>query len=251
MQRTPSIVIHYLVLLMLFCCTRAVPQTSDTLFRALMFDSVSGQPMPYRLFIPRSYDQRQRYPLVLWLHGARGRGKDNISNISGGNSPGTHVWIRTENQAKHPCFVVAPQCPDGEFWDDDRLDRVVALLKELQTLHPIDSLRFYVAGQSMGGIGTWRMIARYPDVFAAALPLCGEGDTSTAKRIAAIPIWAFHGDSDEIAPVEQTRRMVAALRRAGGTPTYTKYHDAHHDIWLKVFDEPTLLPWVFAQRRQP
>lgn len=215
-------------------------------FAARVYRSSRGDTTPYRLFIPPNYAAKRSYPLVLWLHGAGGRGNDNEKQIAGGNSAGATVWTSPANQARHPAFVLAPQCPEGEMWTS-RLRDLVDLVKEVQRTYNIDSRRLYVAGQSLGGYGTWALITAYPDMFAAAVPICGGGDETKAKVIAT-PVWAFHGELDRVVSVERSRTMVTAVRRAGGRAQLTEYKGADHVIWNRAFAEPKLLPWVFAQK---
>ena len=125
------------------------------------------------------------------------------------------------------------------------LDIIDALKSEFN----IDTRRIYVAGQSDGGVGTWNVIEQRPNLFAAAIPLCGAGDPSRASRIAKLPIWAFHGTLDEIIPVVESRKMITAIRRAGGRPKYTEYGTVGHDVWIPAFTEPDLVGWLFSQHR--
>ncbi len=217
-------------------------------FEKRVFRRGTADALPYRLFVPPGYDAAKRYPLVLWLHGGAGRGTDNEKQIAGGNRAGATVWTQPRNQARWPAFVVAPQCPEGATWKE-RLPQVVALVRELRTAYGIDPERVYVAGQSMGGYGVWAALAAHPELFAAAVTICGGGDASQASRIARVPVWVFHGARDRAVPVEYSRQMVAAVRRAGGEVRYTEYKRADHVVWNKAFAEPELLPWVFAQRR--
>jgi len=226
-------------------------------FLARIHKNKAGQTMPYRLFIPPGYDQTKKYPLILWLHGAGSVGKDNKMQISEWSKPGTHLWTTAENVSKHPTFVVAPQCPDDQTcWDDPsagalgkELVLVLDILDSLQKEFSIDAQRLYVAGQSMGGYGTWSLITKRPNLFAAAIPLCGGGNPSFAAKAAKTPIWAFHGDVDDNVPVSETRNMIAALRKSGGNPKYTEYKGLGHEIWDRVFKEPGLVEWLFAQHR--
>ena len=225
-------------------------------FRAGIYKNAGGERMLYRLALPRNYSQRKKYPLVLWLHGGAGRGKDNLKQITGGNTSGSHVWTKPENQSVHPCFVLAPQCPENGQWatlDRVRPDRQLQLaletLADLQKRFSIDAGRLYVTGQSLGGYGTWAAICEYPEMFAAAVPVCGGGDETQASKIARLPVWAFHGEKDQAVSVEHSRNMIAAIRKAGGTPKYTEYKGAGHVIWDDVFKEPDLVSWVFTQRR--
>jgi len=229
-------------------------QESD--FLAKSFESSRGKRMPYRLFIPAKYESRQKYPLLLWLHGGGGRVNDNSSQISGGNTTGSHVCTLPDNQSKNPCFVFAPQCPVNEEWatvskaqPTEQLHLALELLQLLLHTFSIDDQRLYVAGQSLGGFGTWAAITVQPDLFAAAIPICGGGDESRSSKLVNTPIWAFHGEKDEAVSVERSRRMIEAIRKAGGKPRYTEYKDAGHVIWERVFHEPELLPWMFSQTR--
>lgn len=244
-----------LILVSSISCASLASEREDILV-AKVYQSSGGKKLPYRLFIPENYDRQKKYPLVLYLHGGGGLGTDNLQQISGGNSFLIGMFTKAENQAKFPCFVVAPQSHD-EGWvkgSDHRtpgkqLKLVFELLESLQMNYSIDHERLYVAGQSLGGFGTFAIINERPDLFAAAVPLCGGGDESKAGRIAHVALWAFHGEKDEAVPVERSRQMIAAIKRAKGQPKYTEYSGEGHTIWTKVATEPELLPWMFAQRR--
>ena len=210
------------------------------------FHARQHKTMPYRLFIPPAYNPANSYPLVVWLHGAGSIGNDNLKQISSASLRGTHTWTTRQVQATHPAFVLAPQ---GRSWSNPELELVVEIIDSLKNEFSIDSARFYVAGQSMGGHGTWSIITMHPDLFAAAIPLCGWGEPARADRIAKIPIWAFHGDVDTNVSVTESRRMIEAVRKAGGNPRYTEYKGVGHEVWFKTFKEPDLLEWVFAQHK--
>ena len=213
-----------------------------------------GQSMPYRLFVPQGYDKTKKYPLVIWLHGAGSAGEDNIGQISLDNKLGTHFWTRKENQDKHPAFVLAPQSTGG--WDSnagtnlsDELKLVLDILDVVRKDYTIDPDRMYVAGQSNGGVGAWGLITKRPGLFAAAIPLCGAGNPGIASRAAKTAVWAFHGEKDDVIPSEHSRNMIAAMKKAGGTPRYTEYKGIGHEIWETVFKEPSLEEWLFAQHK--
>src|SRR6185503_10295695 len=109
----------------------------------------------------------------------------------------------------------------------------------------IDPARIYATGQSMGGFGTWSIITQHPDLFAAAIPICGGGDPSQAPKTKAMPIWAFHGNADTVVPVENTRGMIRALLSVGGTPIYWEYNGATHaDTAERAYCEPELIQWL-------
>jgi predicted peptidase len=194
------------------------------------------------------------YPLVLWLHGAGGAGSDNRAQISADQNLGTHTWTKPQNQARYPTFVLVPQSPTN--WVSSGIERlspeislVLSILDAVRTEFSIDANRIYVAGQSDGGIGTWNIIIQRPNLFAAAVPLCGGGDSSRASSIANMPVWAFHGARDKVISVMESRRMISALRRAGARPRYTEYPNVGHDVWTRAFAEPELVDWLFAQHK--
>lgn len=230
-------------------------------FEARVYVDAEGSSIPYRLFIPRDYNPSESYPLVLFLHGAGERGDDNRRQIS---IPSTRVWAEEATQAVYPNFMVAPQVPQGQQWVDvpfeigshdqpkqptESMRLTLELLTALQKEFSIDPRRLYVTGLSMGGYGTWDMITRHPDLFAAAIPIAGGGDPSRAALIADLPLWAFHGENDTVVPVSGSRDMIDAMREAGGDPLYTEYLGAGHNVWDRAYREPELVPWLFSQAR--
>jgi predicted peptidase len=122
------------------------------------------------------------------------------------------------------------------------------LLGKLQSEFRLDEKRIYVTGLSMGGYGTWDVIARFPKLFAAAAPVCGGGDEATAATIKDVPIWCFHGGADNVVKPERSRNMIAAIKAAGGSPKYTEYPGVGHDSWNKAYSEPELVKWMFEQK---
>jgi predicted peptidase len=248
-----------LILLFSVACSaqqlRTVEQREKILF-AKVFKNQSAETLLYRIFIPKDYDAKKKYPLVLYLHGGGGRGNDNRRQFDGGNGYLIDFFTGDDAQSRYPSFVVAPQSPMQEGWIEydsitpTRQVRLVdEMLSEVQKDYSIDSSRIYVAGQSMGGFGTFAIISDYPNKFAAGVALCGGGDPAKVSRLAKTPIWAFHGAKDESVPVERSRSITAAIKQAGGQVRYTEYPDINHLIWPKVVKETELLPWLFAQRK--
>lgn len=245
--------------LLLTMAAAAAPLPAADDFEALVFQD-HNQKLPYRLCKPLGYDSQKHYPLVLFLHGAGERGTDNLVQLK----HVVRIFATKKNQERYPSFVVAPQCPVSARWvevdwgaDSHRqpeeasqpMALVVKLLAELDKAYSVDSKRRYVIGLSMGGFGTWDAISRYPDLFAAAVPICGGGDETRAAAIAQIPVWVFHGGSDTTVKTIRSRNMVAALRKAGGQPRYTEYPGVGHGSWTRASQERELLPWLFAQKR--
>ena len=219
--------------------------------------------MPYRLRIPKALDTRMRLPLVLFFHGSGERGDDNQKQLHHG------VGRFATSQSEHPCFVLAPQCPthlDSQpvMWTGERermrslklapqaaipLRTALEIMIGIQAKFPIDMDRIYVTGISIGGFASWEALIRYPQKFAAAIPICGGGDASFARQIAHIPVWAFHGANDSTVPVQCSRRMIEMIEKAGGHPRYTEYPGVGHNSWDRAYAEPGLLSWLFSQCR--
>jgi predicted peptidase len=224
-------------------------------FVAREYQSSTGLTLPYRLFVTSPVTRDEALPLILYLHGKGGAGTDNRKQISTGNALGTHLWIEPGMQARHRAFVLAPQIPENSTWHSTsdkpspHLAALIELLNELRSELRIDARRIYVVGQSLGGYGAWDVIARYPDVFAAAVPLCGGGDVKRILSAGDIAVWAFHGAKDATVPVSRSREIVAALRTVNALVRYTEYPEVGHDVWTYAFKERDLPEWLFAQRR--
>ena len=208
--------------------------------------------LPYRLLKPATVEAGKKYPLVIFLHGAGERGDDNKAQLKHG------VGEFAKRSKEYPCFLIAPQCPaGGRGWSLSAksggaapgklvLDLIDKTCKEL----PIDTKRIYLTGLSMGGYGTWTLLARKPDLFAAGIPICGGGDPKDGAKLAKIPIWVFHGDKDAAVKVERSRDMVAAIEKAGGKPKYTEYAGVGHDSWSRTYSDAKVLDWLFEQKKE-
>lgn len=229
------------------------------LYEARTFKGSTGE-LNYRLLKPKDYDPSKKYPLVIFFHGAGERGSDNAKQLV----HGAKDFASDANREKYPCFVIAPQCPDGQQWvnvpwSDDKHtmpkepSKPMALALELLDTFPkefsIDTNRIYATGLSMGGFGTWDIIQRRPEFFAAAAPICGGGDVAGAKSLVKLPIWVFHGDSDGAVKTQRSRDMVAALKAAGGSPKYTEYEKTGHDSWSPTYRDPKFMEWLFSQKK--
>jgi len=227
-------------------------------FTAETYSGSSGLALPYRLFVPDTHLRTQPLPLIIFLHGVAGAGVDNWGQLQGGNFQGSHIWITPSGQAQHPAYVIAPQIPPGNAWASSESSQlapyaelVFDLLSDLKREYSIDTDRIYVVGQSLGGMGVWDLISKRPNVFAAAVPVCGSGDVASVSAAKSVSVWAFHGAKDQVVPVAGSREMVAALKAAGGTVRYTEYPYGQHDVWTIAFADPELFEWLFAQKRSP
>ena len=210
--------------------------------------ATSKQGLNYQIYGNPKWDNTRRYPLVIWLHGSGQSGSDNTSQMGGP----TKVFTDPEHQEKNPCLMIAPQCPAADIgWNKEVADNLMALIADLADKLPIDQNRLYLTGSSMGGFGSWSLAAKYPQVFAAVVPLCGGGDPKKAEQLKTVPIWAFHGDQDPMVPVERTRVAVAAIKAAGGNLCkYSELAGQGHGITGIVYPMPELHTWMFEQRRK-
>jgi len=238
--------------------TSAAELTQDDVdFRKLTLTKSKNERLNYRLFVPLGYDAHRKYPLVLFLHGANGRGSDNIKQLTGGNQLGTHFWISREVQNTFSAFVLVPQCPVGQSWSEPDLNRpsdillmVMDALYKTEREFSIDPDRLYLAGQSMGGLGVWSLIQTYPGKWAAALILCAYDNFSNVLGITMVPLWLFQGDQDPVVPIDTVRQMVRTLRRQHADFRYSEYRHVGHEVWTHAFAEPDLLPWLTSHVRQ-
>jgi len=196
--------------------------------------------MKYLVYLPKDYDQKDSWPVLLFLHGSGERG-DNLDLVKKHGPPKL-----IDGGKQFPCIVVSPQCPKEQSWEPFKL---TALLDEIGEKYKVDQDRIYVTGISMGGFGTWALASHSPNRFAAIVPICGGGDPARAKRIAHIPAWVFHGGKDPAVPVENSKKMVEALKKNGGDPKLTIYPEAGHDSWTEAYNTPALYEWLLQQKR--
>jgi predicted peptidase len=221
----------------------------------------AGLTFQARLLRPPELAPGPSYPLVLYLHGMGERGEDNRAQLRF-----LPQWMaQPEARRRYPCFLLAPQCRPDRFWVEtprafDRsvprrppgpqMKSVIHFLEEAFGELPIDQQRLYLTGLSMGGYGSWDLGTRLADRWAAVAPMCGGGDELYADRLVGVPVWAWHGDADDVVPVEKSRSMIDAIRRAGGEPKYTELAGVGHDSWTPAYTrDDGVLPWMFAQRR--
>jgi hypothetical protein len=212
--------------------------------------SPQGDTLLYRLLTPTAYDPQKSYPLVVAL--PYSCWSDNTRQI---DACPMAKWLSSEeNRKKYPAFVFVPRCPPHTGWGGVANTPSIAGLAieaiiALDNAYPIDAQRRYVSGVSRGGYGSWHLLGLRPELFAAAIPVCGEGDPGQARKIRSVPVWAFHGAKDVNVPVSGSRDMVSALRQVGSSPRYTEYPDGGHGIWEEVVKTPGLLDWLFAQNK--
>ena len=218
----------------------------EKVWAARTFVGTDGDTLKYQLIKPLDFDPDKKYPMVVCLP------------YSGGveGAPPAKLLLIEANRKKYPSFLFVPFCPNGSGWGGipnyPTMDSLVFECIEAaeNEFKQIDVNRIYVSGVSRGGYGSWHFISLRPDLFAAAVPVCGGGDRTLASNIIVVYICAFHGEDDINVPVSGSRDMIAAIKKSGGNPKYTEFEGAGHDIWGYITKTPGVLDWLFEQKRE-
>lgn len=228
----------------------------------------NGDTLPYRVLLPLNFDSTKTYPVIFFLHGAGERGRDNERQLIHGSK----LFAKEEIRTQYPAIVIIPQCPTDDYWanvlrvHDDAGKRAffflehgvpgryMVLLQELVEyvlkVYPVRMEQVYVGGLSMGGMGTFELVRRMPKTFAAAFPICGGANPSTAKKMKKVNWWIFHGAKDNVVPPHHSENMVNALKDARANVKWTLFPEANHNAWDPTFAEPELFPWLFSNKRK-
>ena len=225
----------------------ATPQMA----KQFQFTRTKSFKVDYLLFLPKGYESKggKRWPLIFFLHGAGERGNDVWKVAIHG--PGKYAAAHPE----FPFIIVSPQCPERQIWSKEVL---LALLDDILVNYAVDTNRVYLTGLSMGGYGTWDLGLAYPEKFAAIVPICGGGQKislllSRRDKWAALKtlgVWAFHGGKDPVVPLEESQRMVDALKKEGLPDVrLTVYPEAQHDSWTETYNNPELYEWLLKHER--
>ncbi len=222
--------------------------------------------LPYRLLRPENFDSTKNYPLILFLHGSGERGNDNEAQLVHGAS----LFLRDSIRKNYPAVVIFPQCPSNSYRSNVKFENkegkrnfsfpekgestiamkmVMNLVGEMEEKYNLDKNRYYIGGLSMGGMGTFELVKRKPKMFAAAFPICGGGNTKTAKKLRRTDWWIFHGLKDDVVPPQLSQSMATAIKQKGGSVQLTLYPDANHNSWDPAFAEKQLMPWLFSNHK--
>lgn len=227
---------------------------------AEIYKDKDGNQLLYRIYTPENLSSDKKIPIIILLHGAGERGNDNKKQIAHGFKQIAQYSIQSNN----PAIIIAPQCPKAQQWvnvkwntkahdmpekPSDSLKLAIELLNSKISTMPVDKNRVYITGLSMGGYGTWDAISRHPELFAAALPLCGGADTKQAPKLIKMPIWTVHGDKDGAIPVSRSRDIIKAIKDAGGKANYTEHPGVGHNVWSKTYSDKKILAWLFSQKK--
>jgi predicted peptidase len=217
----------------------------------------AGRELEYVVYVPRGYDPSRAWPLILFLHGSGESGTDGSRQLAQG-LPRELVW----NPDRWPFIVIIPQKPSQDTeWEQYELE-LMTVLARARREYNVDPSRLILTGLSQGGHGAWVLGARHAELWAAVVPVCGysrapRGGTGVFNGMAAelvaglkaVPVWAFHGEADDVVPVAETRAMIAALEAAGQRPRVTTYSGVGHGCWERAYGESELPTWLLARRR--
>ena len=251
------------VLLIFVMLTVALVMASaQSSYERKMYVSSDGTELSYRLLRPMKTLKQKKYPLVIFMHGSGERGSDNEKQLLHGGG----MFLNPSNQEKYPAYVIFPQCPETSFWayshipsafdalnKEEKMPAPFNAVKEMidtyLTYPDVDKSRVYIVGLSMGGMATYDLVDRFPEIFAAAVPICGAVNPERLEDIQGVSFRIFHGDADPVVPVECSRKAYAALRRAGVEVEYIEFPGCGHVSWNPAFCLPDFMEWLFSQKK--
>lgn len=225
------------------------------------FTASNGVAVPYRELMPTDASEDNKYPLVLFMHGAGERGDDNLAQLR----HGAGMFTSPQNMEQYPAIVLFPQCSADKYWIWDKPERpawgtpqplsssieaVMELLDGYLASGKVDLSRVYVMGISMGGMATFDIITRYPGIFAAAIPICGAVDTTRfSEDNNDVKVRIYHGDMDDVVPPVNSRNAYYAMKKVGYEVSLREFCGVGHDSWNPAFNTPGFLEWLFNQHR--
>ena len=195
----------------------------------------------YVVRYPENFDKNEKYPVLVFLHGAGTIGND-IEKLCGNPFWG-HV-----DRPDFPCVIFAPQCDEGKVWFD-KIETLCNFCEMIKLLPFVDVSRFYLTGNSMGGYGSWQLAMSMGSTFAAVIPVCGGGMYWNASKLKTTPVWAFHGAKDRVVFCEESEKMVKAVNAKGGNAKLTVYPENEHNSWDDTYGNPKVWEWMLSQRR--
>ncbi|HET8829845.1 MAG TPA: prolyl oligopeptidase family serine peptidase [Pelobium sp.] len=243
----------------------ALAQTKNDFLKDVFISR--GDTLPLRILYPENFDPSKKYPLMLFLHGRGESGNDNERQLTHGSK----MFLDPEFRKNYPAVVIFPQCGNDSYWANVKITtnekgkrnfdfrtcgkptKAMRLLSKyvdgLDDLPYLDDDRFYVGGLSMGGMGTYELLRRERNTFAAAFAICGGDDPKNVRKYDDVPLWLFHGEKDDIVDPQFTKDIAMELERRGATYKLTIYPKANHNSWDSAFAEKELLPWLFSHKK--
>ena len=225
--------------------------------------------LPYRILFPKNFDSTKEYPLLLFLHGAGERGNDNEAQLY----HSSNFFLNYEFRNTFPSIIIFPQCPKNSYWAkikgipnpkyptqkesfsdslpiNSQLLIVESLLSNLENKYKIDPDKRYIAGLSMGGMGTFELVARNPNYFAAGIAICGGANPNWAKFFKNTPLWIFHGMKDKVVPPELSINIYNSIKNYNSESKLTLYNNVGHNSWDPAFEEVEIMNWLFSFKKK-
>jgi len=244
-----------IIVFLMFCNLNAQDLTQ---FEKETFE-FEKETLNYRILKPLNYNPNKQYPVHLFLHGAGERGNDNVSQLVHGGK----LFLKKENREQYNSWVIFPQAPKNDWWgykepykfdynvkESKAMSLVVKLMDDFIERKDVDTNRVYVSGLSMGGMGTFVILNLRPEMFAAATPICGDGDPSLVSNYSKkVPIWIFHGSDDTVVSPKKSLKMAKAIIENGGSPKMTFYENVGHDSWNNAFAEKEFINWIHSKSK--
>jgi len=220
----------------------AAPAESGFLDKTIDYN---GAPVKYVVYVPKEYSPEKPSAAILFLHGSGEQGDDGKKQAEVGL--GSAIRMAED---KWNYIVMFPQKPKGRggFGEHEKL--ILDIIEKTKKEYKIDEKKLYITGLSMGGMGTWSLICKYPTMFAAAAPVCGRGNPEEAAKIKDLPIWNFHGDKDTAVAIKGSQDMIDAIKAAGGNPKFTIYPGVGHNSWDKAYNDEKLEEWFIQHAKK-
>ena len=252
----------------MFCTLLGYSQGGEDFLKGEFISKATGDTLLYRYLTPQNPQKGKKYPVVIFLHGSGERGNDNQAQLFHGSGQ----FLNPVNRENYPAYVLFPQCPEGQDGVfaktleseepqgmplNPPLSNMMQTLKEFigyySSLPDADPRRVYIMGISMGGMGTFEMVARYPEIFAAAIPICGSVNPERIKQNAVgvkkVKFRIYHGDADIAVSVEGSRQAYKALKEIGADVEYFEFPGCTHNSWNPAFNRPDFMKWLFKQKK--
>ena len=200
-------------------------------------DGEEPREIGFWIYTPANYEEVETMPWMMFLHGMGERG-DDLELVKKWGPPKL-----VSEQEDFPFILISPQCPDNIKWQTQHL---IQILNRVQEEMKVDTKRLYMTGLSMGGYGTWSMTAAIPERIAASIPVCGGGNVQLAEKMIDVPIWAFHGDADNVVTIRRSQEMVDAVNAASGNAKLTTYEGVGHNSWSETYANAEIYDWFLS-----
>lgn len=199
---------------------------------------VKKQELGYVLHVPKN--TKEKKPLLIYLHGSKQKG-ENIEKVK--------VYGPFDFMKKHELdsYVLAPQCPENEYWDEEILYR---LILKIQKENNIDSNRIYLTGINMGAWGAWNLVYAHPEMFAALVTVSGYVDRIPMVegcKIKDVPTRIFHALLDDVVNVDYSIGIYQKLKTCSKDVQLTIFDDSGNERGILVYDDPKIYDWIFKQ----